>query len=244
MTWTIYFKGITGHQSSVDVDETAVNAGGLETAIISKETGGNSSTTFDGADALTYADCYGTMFVQRNGEWITDLTTENGKGFLNATLVQDGDTIICTVWDTGNKRERQQIKLGVAQIKRKALMSATPTSEVYYRSNNTFETDDLPTVYNTDNETLTDNPNPGGLLEGRPWATSAVTALFTSLGAEFEIIVDDTTGISPGMIMTGMDYGGATVTVVTVNSSTSLEMSIIAPDTVPSAGTVLTFTNP
>jgi hypothetical protein len=70
-----------------------------------------------------------------------------------------------------------------------------------------------------------------------------VTALFVSLGAEFEIRVDDTSGISPGMIMTGADYSG-TVTVVTVISSTSLEMSIIAPDTVPAPGTVLTFTNP
>ena len=181
MAWTIYYKGISGHQDSVVVDETAVNAGGLENAIMDDETGNNKNTVVDGADALTYADCYGTMFVQRNGEWITDLTTENGKGFLNATLVQDGDTIICTVWDSGNKRERQQIKLGVAQLKRKALMSATPTSEVYYRSNNTFETDDLPTVYNTNNTTLTDNAN---LLDGtirllpkRPWTSvGAITA--------------------------------------------------------------------
>lgn len=186
MAWTIYYKGISGHQDSVVVDETAVNAGGLENAIMDDETGNNKNTVVDGADALTYADCYGTMYVQRNGEWITDLTTENGKGFLNATLVQDGDTIICTVWDTGNKRERQQIKLGVAQLKRKALMSATPTSEVYYRSNNTFETDDLPTVFNTDNATLTDNAN---LLDGtitllpkRPWTSVGAISAPTSIG--------------------------------------------------------------
>jgi hypothetical protein len=90
----------------------------------------------------------------------------------------------------------------------------------------------------------TDPYDPNGIAHATDSTdVGVVTALFVSLGAEFEIRVDDTSGISPGMIMTGADYSG-TVTVVTVISSTSLEMSIIAPDTVPAAGTVLTFTNP
>ena len=71
-----------------------------------------------------------------------------------------------------------------------------------------------------------------------------VTALFVSLAAEAEIIVDDTTGISSGMIVTGTGFTLETVTVVAVNSSTSLTLAIIAPDPVPSPGTVITFTNP
>lgn len=177
MGWTIYYKGVTGYQGSVTVDEMAVSAGGLELAIIADETNSGGSTTIDGADSLTYADCYDTMYVYRNGVPISDLTTENGKGFLNATLIQDGDSVICTVWTAGNKRERQQIKLGVAQIKRKALMYATPTDAPFYRPNNTFETDDLPTVYNTNGTSLTDNANAEGLLPKRPWtAVGAVAA--------------------------------------------------------------------
>lgn len=84
----------------------------------------------------------------------------------------------------------------------------------------------------------------GGLMLSRPRTTGAVTALFVSLIAEAEIRVDDTTGISPGMIVTGTGFTSETVTVVAVNSSISLTLSIIAPDPVPAPGTVLTFTNP
>ena len=153
----------------------------------------------------------------------------------SATLASLG-IVTGTVLRTANvidrlatKELRQRAKLDLSELDRAA--DGNPRS--------TYNITQLPTQY--DGNDVVDNANSGGLVVGRPWA---VTALFTSLGAEFEIRVDDTTGISPGMIMTGMDYGGATVTVVTVNSSTSLEMSIIAPDTVPSAGTVLTFTNP
>ena len=153
----------------------------------------------------------------------------------SATLASLG-IVTGTVLRTANvidrlatKELRQRAKLDLSELDRAA--DGNPRS--------TYDITQLPTQY--DGNDVVDNANSGGLVVGRPWA---VTALFTSLGAEFEIRVDDTTGISPGMIMTGMDYGGATVTVVTVNSSTSLEMSIIAPDTVPSAGTVLTFTNP
>jgi len=136
---------------------------------------------------------------------------------------------------TDNKEARQIAKLNLAQTRRQAGGDVT---QDYYRTLNVYDRIYLPEGYNVSAGSQV------WAIEGRPWYASAVTALFTSLGAEFEIRVDDTTGISPGMIMTGMDYGGATVTVVTVNSSTSLEMSIIAPDTVPAAGTVLTFTNP
>ena len=153
----------------------------------------------------------------------------------SATLASLG-IVTGTVLRTANvidrlatKELRQRAKLDLSELDRAA--DGNPRS--------TYNITQLPTQY--DGNDVVDNANSGGLVVGRPWA---VTALFTSLGAEFEIRVDDTTGISPGMIMTGMDYGGATVTVVTVNSSTTLEMSIIAPDTVPSAGTVLTFTNP
>ena len=168
MTWTINYKGITGVPGTLQVDETTLSASGLNTSIVDAETGNTKTTVFDGVDELTYADCYGEMYVYRNDHVITNLTAEAGAASLSVSAIQDGDLIVCTTADGTTKRERQQIKLGIAQIKRKALMSSTPNQEVYYRTNNVFETDDLPTVYNT-NTTLTDNPNTGGLVIKRPW---------------------------------------------------------------------------
>ena len=153
---------------------------------------------------------------------INDVVEGDSSNTLASLGIVTGDEFLCKTKQSGTKEQRQKQKLDIAAAKR----------------NDTYDITQLPTQY--DGNDVVDNANSGGLVVGRPWA---VTALFTSLGAEFEIRVDDTSGISPGMIMTGADYSG-TVTVVTVISSTFLEMSIIAPDTVPAAGTVLTFTNP
>jgi len=173
-------------------------------------------------DATWYQLVYNNELMSNTAATLADYGITSNVTLLSANKIGRLNTL----------EDRQKAKLDLAALDRTA--DGNPW--------NVYDITELPTQYS--GNTVVDNPNPGGLLEGRPWAPSAVTALFTSLGAEFEIRVDDTTGISPGMIMTGMDYGGATVTVVTVNSSTSLEMSIIAPDTVPAAGTVLTFTNP
>lgn len=134
--------------------------------------------------------------------------------------------------ELATKELRQKAKLDLAAAKRAADGNARAT----------YDITQLPTQY--DDNGIIDNANSGGLVLGRPWTTGSVTALFVSLAAEAEIIVDDTTGISPGMIVTGTGFTSETVTVVAVNSSTSLTLSIIAPDPVPSPGTVLTFTNP
>lgn len=91
----------------------------------------------------------------------------------------------------------------------------------------------------------TDPTDPNGIAHATDSTdVGVVTALFTSLAAEGEIRVDDTSGISPGMIVTGTGFTSETVTVVAVNSSILLTLSIIVPDPVPAPGTVLTFTNP
>ena len=172
-------------------------------------------------EGITQTDYYRISLSRDFG--INDVVEGDSSNTLASLGIVTGDEFLCKTKQSGTKEQRQKQKLDIAAAKR----------------NDTYDITQLPTQY--DGNDVVDNANSGGLVVGRPWA---VTALFTSLGAEFEIRVDDTTGISPGMIMTGMDYGGATVTVVTVYSSTSLEMSIIAPDTVPAAGTVLTFTNP
>lgn len=77
--------------------------------------------------------------------------------------------------DLATKQLKQQAKLAIAEAKRQGKVVAddgTVTGTVdstksYYRTYNVLDIDLLPTKY-TDN-TVTDNPNTGGLVQGRPW---------------------------------------------------------------------------
>ena len=63
---------------------------------------------------------------------------------------------------------RQKAKLDLAQTKRQA---GGDTTKSYYRVNNTYNIDALPTKYS--GNTVVDNPNVGGLVQGRPWINIA-----------------------------------------------------------------------
>lgn len=63
------------------------------------------------------------------------------------------------------RQARQQAKLDLAQTKRQAVGTNG------FRSLNTYDLDLLPTKYS--GNTLVDNPNPGGLMAGRPWTEVA-----------------------------------------------------------------------
>lgn len=82
-------------------------------------------------------------------------------GDSSTTLTQlglvDGGTVLCTTNQFGSKQERQVEKLGIASKKR-SLTNRTYTSTI----------NNLPTKY-TGND-VTDNPNVGGLVNGRPWS--------------------------------------------------------------------------
>ena len=80
------------------------------------------------------------------------------------------------------KADRQTAKLDLAKAKREGRVVAdngTVTGSIdptkpYYRDRNTLDITQLPTVYTAgDNDTndVTDNPNAGGLVYGRPWTT-------------------------------------------------------------------------
>jgi len=171
MAWSLTYKGLTAVPGSfTGIDETAKTITQLIADIKSDETGGAASTTIDGPDSLSYGDCYDRFYVSRDTSIeLTDLT---GSDTIDQHLV-DGDEIICTPKDgtgsTANKRVRQQVKLGIAQIKRKALMSDNPTTEDYYRTNNTYEWDNLPAVFNTDGTVL---DTASGMVVQRPWNTA------------------------------------------------------------------------
>ena len=82
-------------------------------------------------------------------------------GDSSTTLTQlglvDGGTVLCTTNQFGSKQERQVAKLAIAGKKR-SLTSRTSTLTI----------NDLPTKYT--GNAVTDNPNVGGLVNGRPWS--------------------------------------------------------------------------
>jgi hypothetical protein len=63
------------------------------------------------------------------------------------------------------KQARQVAKLNAAQTKRRA---GGNTNAPAYRSLNTYDITQLPTQFS--GNAVTDNPNTGGLVAGRPWA--------------------------------------------------------------------------
>ena len=64
-----------------------------------------------------------------------------------------------------NKKLRQEAKLALAEQDRAARNVVEPGRY----ADTTADISQLPTKYETDNS-VTDNPNTGGLLPGRPWA--------------------------------------------------------------------------
>jgi len=56
----------------------------------------------------------------------------------------------------------------LAQTRRQA---GGDTTANYYRENNTYDIDALPTKYS--NNSIVNNPNTGGLVQGRPWINIA-----------------------------------------------------------------------
>ncbi len=92
-----------------------------------------------------------------NNPAINDVVYGDSSTTLTAMGIVDGDTILCTPNQVGTKEDRQIQKLEIAKVNR------TRTGR-----NDTYNRDDLPTKYT--GNAVTDNPNPGGLLDGRPWS--------------------------------------------------------------------------
>lgn len=73
------------------------------------------------------------------------------------------------------KEDRQLAKLAIAKAKREGKIVAddgtvsgsTDSTKPYFRNRNDYDITQLPTQYDGNN--VLDNPNPGGLILGRPW---------------------------------------------------------------------------
>lgn len=137
---TIYYKGLTGKQDSVTI--------------------GLNVTVDQLISAIAADEGLATEYYN------ISLSTDPSKSSLSygdsSSLIQDigytdGCLVICTSNQRGTKEERQIQKLEIASVKR----SATSRTSTYNR-------DDLPTKYT--GNSVTDNPNVGGLINGRPWS--------------------------------------------------------------------------
>ena len=89
---------------------------------------------------------------------LNDTTYGDSSSTLTDIGIVDSDTILCTPNQVGTKEDRQIQKLEIAKAARTA--DGNPRD--------TYTITDLPTKYTGNN--ITDNPNVGGLGNGRPWS--------------------------------------------------------------------------
>jgi hypothetical protein len=140
---TINYKGLTGKLDSVTVTL--------------------STDTFDTLIAAIAADeglptDYYSISLDGNPN-INDIIYGDSSTPLDDASIgmTDGNTVICTPRQLGTKEDRQIQKLEIAAVKRAA--TSRPS---------TYDRNDLPTKYT--GNAVTDNPNVGGLVNGRPWS--------------------------------------------------------------------------
>jgi hypothetical protein len=140
---TINYWGLTSTLGTVTVDLTTDTFDTLIAAI--------------SADEGLPTDYY-TVTLQRDPSIGDIIYGDSSTPLDDASIgMVDGDTVICTPNQTGTKEDRQIQKLDIAQVNR------TRTGRP-----DTYDRDDLPTKYA--GNAVTDNPNPGGLIDGRPWS--------------------------------------------------------------------------
>lgn len=149
---TLTYWGLTGVKGTVTVDE-AVLVDALITAISADE----------GLDTNYYIISKLDDPSKSSYYYSDSSTTINTIGIVNNTV------ILCTPNQLGTKEQRQIQKLDIAQRKRLGgLADDSTTDAVYYRSLNEYDRNKLPSKY-VGNESV-DNPNPGGLVDCRPWS--------------------------------------------------------------------------
>ena len=93
-----------------------------------------------------------------NNPNLNDTTYGDSSSTLTAIGIVDGDTILCTPNQAGTKEYRQIQKLEIAAKARAADGNARST----------YDITELPTKYSGND--IVDNPNVGGLVDGRPWS--------------------------------------------------------------------------
>ena len=105
---------------------------------------------------------YYKISVLRNPAF-NDTTYGDSSSTLTVIGIVDGDTILCTPNQTGTKQDRQVQKLEIASKARSADNNA----------NFIYDITQLPNPYNGNTVDPDENPNTGGLVQGRPWVELA-----------------------------------------------------------------------
>lgn len=144
----VQYRGLTGLIGTISVD-TANTVAEVETAAIADE-------------GLT-SDYYDIMALESDPEINS---VDNANSTLAEINYTTTDIFYFSTDQTGNLEYRQVQRLDIAQLKRRG----GPTGNVdipAYRVKNTYDINSLPTQYS--GNTVVPNPNPDGLLLGRPW---------------------------------------------------------------------------
>lgn len=138
---TIYYWGLSGVKDSVTVSLT-VTIDQLITAIA--------------ADEGLPTEYYKISLL--NNPNINDTVYGDSSSTLTAIGIVDGDTILCTPNQAETKEYRQIQKLEIA----------TKARATDGNARSTYDITELPTKYSGND--IVDNPNVGGLVDGRPWS--------------------------------------------------------------------------
>jgi len=140
-------------------------------------------TLTDGVGTL--GDAYDVTVAGTNGAY-PEYVNQDWRIYNGATWVKVDHTIT-TQWTIkpavgglADKEARQIAKLDIAEAKRQGKVVAddgTITGSIdptkpYYRNNNQYDIAQLPTQY--DDNAVVNNPNTGGLLQGRPWSPDTI----------------------------------------------------------------------
>jgi hypothetical protein len=135
-------------------------------------------------------------------------------GDSSTTLTQlglvDGGTVLCTTNQTGSKQERQIQKLDIAAAKRAADGNARSV----------YDISELPTKYS--GNTVVDNINNGGLVNGRPWGSSETPNLFSGLAIWYDTATAST--------INGGTYSNGTIVTTFTNRATGVNPSSVSAD--------------
>ena len=146
---TINYWGLTGVKDSVTVNLT-ITIDQLITAIAADE-----------GLATEYYTVSSLLDPSKSS-----LTFGDSSTTLTQLGLVDGGTVLCTTNQTGTKQDRQIQKLEIAAKARAA--DSNPRA--------TYDISLMPTKY--DENQIINNPNAGGLVDGRPWIETVSTFTF------------------------------------------------------------------
>lgn len=145
-TVNLTYRGLTGLLRTISIDN-AQTLTQLRDAIATDE---------------TLTNTYYKVF--KRDESLLYNSVDNPTATLADAGITEGDIIECVGVRLANKEQYQNRMLEIAAVKRAAFGD---TSANYYRATNVLDKTELPTQFSGNN--LVDNPNVGGLEQGRPW---------------------------------------------------------------------------